>query len=1339
MNTSKFQNVFKYKVIYVFSIDDNAHKGMVKIGDATLNTSTPIDLLSPNSDQLNEVANQRIKSYTNTAGISYTLLHTELATRTIIEKDGTTTLKAFRDHDVHAVLENSNIKKEKVGNTTGKEWFKIDLNTAKKAIEAVKLNHANLSNTNVKEHFQIIFRPEQLECIEKVVEHFKKSNRFLINAKMRYGKTFVSLEIVKRSKFQKTIIITHRPVVNSGWYEDFTKIFAGTDYVYGSKVNGNTVKDLVKKNKSFIYFASMQDLRESKYVGGQYPKNEDIFKTEWDCVIVDEAHEGTQTALGDKTISAVVKPDSDKTKFLALSGTPFNILEDYDDNSLYTWDYIMEQEAKYEWDNNHFGDSNPYEELPKMEIYTYDLGEVLKTKFIAIEDKAFNFREFFRTWTGDFELDYEDMPPSAKIGDFVHEEDVKRFLDLLTKNDKDSNYPFSQEEYRKLFHHTLWMVPGVKEAKALKALMQKHKVFSFFNIVNVAGSDDEESKDALPSVRNAIKNAGEDGYTITLSCGKLTTGVTVKEWTGIFMLSGAYSSSAANYLQTIFRVQSPCNNNGKIKDVAYVFDFAPDRTLKMVADAVSISTKVGKSKLTDKSIMGKFLNYCSVISISGSTMKEYNAGALLQQLKRAYAERVVNNGFDDKRLYNDELLKLNDVDWEEFKNLDKIIKGNAPVQFTRDIKLNNQGLTDEEHEELEGLEKKKKQRKILTEEEKARDKKIKEEKDRRKKALDNLRAMSVRMPLLIYGADVSYDEDISLDKFFDLVDEKSWEEFMPRGLTKDMFKYFKKYYDEDVFIGAGRRIRDMAKEADSYEPTERVMKIAPLYRWFKNPDKETVLTPWSAVNLHMSTTIGGWDFLDKNHKKELEYPRYVEVDGVTKNIFNKKNPIILEINSKTGLYPLYMAYSVYREKLEHKHLDFEGKKKLWFDVIKNNIFVVCNTPMAMAITKRALVGFSGEKVNAVYYDDFIGTMENNPKEFINRVRDKRYWKKDFDMKFDAIVGNPPYMLMDGGAKASAKPIYHYFVQAAKLINPKYFSFIIPARWYAGGKGLDNFRDEMLNDAHIKILNDCLTPEDIFPNTNIRGGICWFLWEKEYNNKDNLVKVISREHNVIVNDVQRPMKTPNSQFFIRDYDAISILQKVRKNTSSYISQYTSVRKPFGLDGDIYKSKKFSDTDTKLKNPVKCYIKNGQFGYLEKDSITKNIDLINIYKVYTSYANNIGTELNDDNLNSFVGEPNTVCSETYIFIGEGLSLDEEQCINITKYLKTKTVRYLHSLSKASHHGTAKTYQYVPLQNFTNNSDINWSVSIDDIDKQLFKKYGFTETEYEHIGKRIKPMDE
>lgn len=468
MKENEFKNAFEYKVVYAFTIDDELHKGMIKIGDATLHTESMVDTLVPNCKELNQAVLKRIKSYTNTAGITTKLLHTELAIRTIKTEDGMK-LKAFRDHDIHEILKNSGIENVVVGNTTGREWFKIDLETVKKAIEAVKHNVANLSNSEVVKFTPIIFRPEQEQAIEKTVKQFKKSDKMLWNAKMRFGKTVCALEVVKQCKFQKTIIITHRPVVNVGWYDDFKKIFHGNnDYVYSSKTNGYTVKQLLELKKNFVYFASVQDLRGSSAVGGKFDKNDIVFQTNWDCVIVDEAHEGTTTALGEDTVKAIVK-DGLGTKFLALSGTPFNILSDYDEDSIYTWDYIMEQECKSEWDKLHFGDSNPYDELPELRIYTYDLGDVLvNNEYITFEDKAFNFHEFFRTWTGDFKYDYANMPECAVEGDFVHEDDVKSFLNLMTKTDDKSCYPYSNEKYRNLFKHSLWMVPGVKEARALK-------------------------------------------------------------------------------------------------------------------------------------------------------------------------------------------------------------------------------------------------------------------------------------------------------------------------------------------------------------------------------------------------------------------------------------------------------------------------------------------------------------------------------------------------------------------------------------------------------------------------------------------------------------------------------------------------------------------------------------------------------------------------------------------------------------------------------------------------------------------------------------------------------
>lgn len=892
------------------------------------------------------------------------------------------------------------------------------------------------------------------------------------------------------------------------------------------------------------------------------------------------------------------------------------------------------------------------------------------------------------------------------------------------------------------------MVPGVKEAKALSALMKKHPIFGSgaFNIVNVAGDGDEEvkSEDALAKVRNAINTAGDDGYTITLSCGKLTTGVTVPEWTAVFYLAGSFSTSASNYLQTIFRVQSPCNKDGKIKTTAYVFDFAPDRTLKMVAESVAISTKAGKTDRSDRIILGEFLNYCPVIAVDGTSMKEYDTNRLLQQLKRAYAERAVKNGFDDNNLYNDSLLKLNSLDLENFKKLKGIIGTSKSSHQTNEIDVNRQGFTDEEYEDVEKA--KKKSKKERTPEEEALIKKVDEKRKQARDARSILRGISIRMPLLIYGADIDISEDITMEKLVNIVDDSSWEEFMPKGVTKEVFQKFIKYYDPEIFVVAGRKIRDIAKGADELQPTERVKQIADLFSNFKNPDKETVLTPWRVVNMHMGNCLGGYNFFDKDYKQLLEEPRYEHHGQVTEDTMGNIESKILEINSKTGLYPLYIAYSLFKKRCEAYRdieLTAELEATLWEETIQENIFIICKTPMAKSITKRTLVGFKDIPLNATYFDDLNNMMMNKSKQFTDRITRFHYWKKKGvgKMKFDAIVGNPPYQEMDGGAQASASPIYQHFVTTSKAINPKYISFIMPTRWYVGGKGLDDFREEMLNDVHLRTLYDCLTPEDIFPNTNIRGGVCYYLWDRSYDHTENLARVVTFEHNEIVADLMRPLKIEGIDVFIRDGKAVEILDKILiddGNPTEMIDKFISVRKPFGLEGNFIKSKDFHESKDRLKNPIICYGKGKVAGYVEREIVKVRTEWIDQWKVFTPRANNIGTELNDDNLNTFIGKPGTICTESYIVVGADLNLNRFSSKNLSKYLTSKFARYMHSLGKASQDATAKTYRFVPLQDFTDHSDIDWSKPMKEIDGQLYQKYHFSQQEIDYIEQKIKDME-
>ena len=1320
----RFESAFSYVLIYVFSINDEAHKGCLKVGMTTvkLTPDTLSDAMRPNSKVLNIAARKRIDSYTNTAGIQYKLEYTELALR----DNGKGGLEGFQDYNVHSVLINSGVKLKKFPGRGGREWFETNLPTVVNAIAAVKNHQASLSSGQiVSNHDAIEFRPEQLEAIDKTVKRFKTGKKMLWNAKMRFGKTLSALEVVKRLKYKKTIIITHRPVVKEGWHEDFNKIFDMADgYYFSSKdTDGSTaiLKDCIRRDVPFIHFASIQDLRGSSLVGGNFDKNDLIFKTNWDLVIIDEAHEGTLTSLGDEVKKAIVKDDTyGKTRVLELSGTPFNLLDDFEQDEIYTWDYVMEQRAKYNWNIEHALDSNPYESLPKLEIYTYDLGKQIKG-FIEMEDNAFNFAEFFRTWTGVMKYDHRQMPEGAEVGSFVHEKDVLSFLNLLCKSDEESNYPFSRDEYRDYFRHTLWMVPGVREARALSKLLRKHDVFGQFEVVNVAGDGDEEepSSDALQRVKNAIGKDPDKTWTITLSCGKLTTGVSVKPWTAVLMLAGTYSTSASNYLQTIFRVQTPANINGRMKERCYVFDFAPDRTLKMVAEAGKLGIKPGE--VQSRKNMGEFLNFCPVIAIDGSEMHEYDVDSMLQQLKKAYASKVVQSGFTDNRLYNDELLKLDDLDIKLFEDLKKEIGKNKANDVDKDIVINNQGLTDEEREQLDDIQKKKRKKEPLSEEEKERLEQLKKAKEERGKAIKILRAISIRIPMLIYGMEGDFDRDITIDNFVDSVDETSWKEFMPSGVDKEKFNKIKKYYDRDIFIAAGKQIRARVRGADELEPTERVQRIAEIFSTFKNPDKETVLTPWRVVNMHMSDTLGGYDFYDEKHQELLDEPLMVFQGDVTAATVCNTQAKVLEINSKSGLYPLYVTYSIFRKRCEtfaEDDLPADVVAKLWQQTVAENVFVICKTPMAKSITKRTLLGFNDGKVNAHYLEDLVGQFKNQPRDVVNKISQKSYWLKGEHgiMKFDAIVGNPPYQIMDGGNKASAIPVYDAFVNSGIAFNPSYVSMIIPSKWYTGGRAsLDAFRSKFLNDKRIQKLFDYVESKDCFSNVDIAGGVCYFLWNSNYIGNCEFHSFFrGREsiENRILNE---------SEVFIRFNTARDIVKKICKKGESSFAELVSSQKPFGLRTYVTPA---SSGDIQLKY-------SGGIGPFNSKDVPINKQWINKWKVILSY-------LTYDHAGVFDKEgqrrifgvlekipPRTVCTETYLVVDVVDS--EKQADNLLGYLKTKFVRFLVSLVATTQHISKQSFMFVPQVNL----DKMWS------DEMLYSRYELSADEIKFIETMIRPM--
>lgn len=655
----------------------------------------------------------RIKQQTHTAGIKYN----KEWQGTAIFDDGSG--DRFKDTDFHAYMRSKGIKQPMdLGNDAfaaddKNEWFFIEPDPSRTMFYDFKSNRGIVAELGAVPY---TLRDEQAEAVELTKDYFIKNEKhkpeYLWNAKPRFGKTLAAYDLCKSLNAQNILIVTNRPAIANSWYSDYKKFFGPeSGYYFVSTVDGIKDKEGVYSReklleadifgedeyKGCIEFVSLQDLKGSIYFGGQYDKLAHLYKGDnntkpgilWDVMIVDEAHEGVDTYKTDAAFDNIARKYT-----LHLSGTPFKALanDKFNSDAIYNWTYADEQAKKNSWDNSSEIE-NPYINLPKLNLYTYQMSEIVRDELVqGVEiqgetvEYAFDLNEFFR----------------VENGRFVHNSSVDKFLDALTLQKK---FPFSTEELRNELKHTFWLLDRVESARALAKKLQEHPVFSEYEIILAAGDgridDDSENEKSFDKVVKAIS---EYEKTITLSVGQLTTGITIPEWTGVLMLSNV--KSPALYMQAAFRAQNPClfheGSEYKRKENAYVFDFDPARTLiifEEFANDLSPHTASGKGSVDErKENIRELLNFFPVIGEDEEgELIELDAEKVLTIPRKIKSMEVVRRGFMSNFLFQNinnvfsaprEVLEI----IEKFEPIDEPKgKVNLSQEVQKDLSLNEDG------------------------------------------------------------------------------------------------------------------------------------------------------------------------------------------------------------------------------------------------------------------------------------------------------------------------------------------------------------------------------------------------------------------------------------------------------------------------------------------------------------------------------------------------------------------------------------------------------------------------------------------------------------------------
>ncbi|UOR10260.1 Eco57I restriction-modification methylase domain-containing protein [Halobacillus amylolyticus] len=1422
------------------------HDGYVKVGDTTRNAA------------------QRIFEQVGTAGLNPEVLFEKKAQKS----DG----KWFRDKDLHRFLIQNGIQKENF-NGRADEWFYFNGTPEKAERLTDKFINRDYDEIQIDDkHSDYLLRNEQQQAVEKTYEYFQNAQEpkeFLWNAKPRFGKTLTTYDFILNLNATKVLIITNRPAIANSWFDDFHKFIAWqepqlkfvseTESLNGKAMSRKQYLEFIDttsyENPSQITFISLQDLKGAKFAGGNYEKLEWVAGLDWDLLVIDEAHEGIDTKKTDIAFSQI------KRNFtLHLSGTPFKALANskFSEEQIFNWSYVDEQEAKENWDPTIGG--NPYESLPTLNLFTYQMSKMIEDEVSAgltIEeeknvDYAFDLNEFFRV---------------KENGKLEYEESVVSFLDNVSSG----KFPFSENQYRNELNHTFWLLPRVNAAKALEKLLNAHPTFKDYTVVLAAGDgvslhdgieaealDLKENTKSFDKVRNAIKQSDK---TITLSVGQLTTGVTIPEWTAVFMLNNIESPSL--YFQAAFRSQNPYEfeKDGKLyrKENAYIFDFSPDRTLRLYDDlATGLSGSGSKTTAERKGKITKLLNFFPVIAEDEQgTMHEVNASEVLTIPTRITSREVVKRGFMSNLLFaniagifsGDSPFKeiLDKIPPEKNKRLEKprevsvtdphlnddgevevpkqVVLGKSKELFGEKIYTSIE-VVDEVVSSFEEAEEKQKEsirnlaRDITTsfsdgfnnlkgsfklnkgQTEKLKDsvsnsiediiteksltlnnqvKEIDEEYEKKKQEAEmrkdetELKVVTQQYEEEKQKIEESFADEINkeVENTMNTVVEEQIEKLeekkkktteddvrdhlrgfartipaflMAYGDDQTRLENFEKNIDEATFEDlTSITIEEFKKLRDGFEYEDDKGNIKVVHGLFNEVVFNTSIQEFLDTRKRLANYFDDsmeediFNYIPPQKTNQIFTPKHVVKKMV--NILEKENPGIFSDKTKK-FADLYVKSGLYITEIVKRlnnglkdQIPSQTERIKW--IFENQVYACAPTNIIYKIAKNFIMG-------AEEYISNPNIIELDTLELAKEGVLSEYIYKEFGdvmMRFDVIIGNPPYQEEARGTSSSDDPIYHLFMKESYKIAD-IAMFITPARFlFNAGKTPSSWNKEMLNDPHLSVEYYEGESSKIFPNTSIPGGVAVTYRNVNIHFGEIGTFVSFPELNSIMKKVWK--SNPQS---IREI----IYSQNKFNLQELYKDFPKYKKIIGSEG---KDKRFRQIIMERLDVFTESMKNKDdirtLGLINRKrayrfiprKYVENEKWLDKYKVFVPFSNGASGTLGKEPARLIsapvLGKPGDGMTQT--FIGFGSYSTETEGRNLLLYIKSKFVRVMLGILKVTQGNKSDTWEYVPLQDFSGTSDIDWSKTIAEIDQQLYMKYNLNQEEIDFIENHVLYLNE